>query len=140
MNERTLRWQLLFGALILALIIPATTYAFRGGGGPCGLRDACADEIDALCPDSRGPREVHGCLREHEEEISDTCSEKLREAGQRHAAVRKACEEDVQELCPYAETRRGIRRCLRANRDGLSDECTKALESLPRRGRGWRKG
>jgi len=140
MNQRTMRYQLLFGALVLALAVPSATYAFRGGGGPCGMRESCREYVDAFCPDARGPREIHECLRDHEADLSDTCLEKLQKIGERHAAVREACEEDVLDLCPDAETHRNIHRCLRANRDDLSGACTEALDSLPRRGRGWRKG
>jgi len=141
MKQRTPRYQLLFGTLILALALPGVALA-RGSGNSCELKTACADDAERFCPDAQAGWEVRQCLREHEQELSDSCSalfERRRAHRAAHRAViREACATDAETLCPDAETRRDIHACLRSNHDQLSSTCADVLDSLPRRG--WRHG
>jgi len=41
------------------------------------LLEACADDVDALCPDVEDPRSLMLCIRERREELSESCRDAI---------------------------------------------------------------
>ncbi len=48
--------------------------------------EACADDLEALCPDTDDPREVFHCIKEQRESLSEECRDSFRRGrfGRRH--------------------------------------------------------
>jgi Spy/CpxP family protein refolding chaperone len=42
------------------------------------MMEACAEDVDALCPDVEDPRSLMHCMRENRESLSEGCRESLR--------------------------------------------------------------
>ncbi len=115
--------RLILAVLLTGLAVPATSLA-------CGMKAACRNDVEALCPDAESRREVRRCLRDHEDELSAVCREKLQQVREHHAAVREACQPDVEALCPDVESHREVGLCLHQHEAQLSDACHVALDAF----------
>ena len=114
-------------ALISATILVVSTSGMRTVQGGPTMRDACASDVQKLCPGLE-KNEVRECLKTHRGQLSDECKTALKEA----KAVRDACASDLQKLCPGLE-KNEVRECLKTHRGQLSDECKTALKEAKAR-------
>lgn len=115
-------------AAAVALTLPGAAWA--GGGHDCKDHNGpCAADVKSLCPDASSREDVHHCLREHADEVSPACTEKMAAWHQRHEAIRSACQADLAALCPDAQGR-DIGHCLHEHRAELSGTCSQTLDSM----------
>jgi hypothetical protein len=118
-TKESFMYRTLFAALVavggIAVALPASAF-----GPPL---KACRADVASLCPDAHGPRAVHACLRDNQDQLSADCAAEL----QQMRARREACRGDVQTLCPDAEGPREAMHCLFDNQDKLSDACRTAM-------------
>ena len=132
-------------AASLALVLGSTTAGAEGGpraGKNGGGQGACKQDRERLCPEARGGSEIFHCMKEHEDEISQTCREQIERRREhleaRLKSIQEACEEDVQRHCEQVEPGdRRVLQCLRQHESELSQACRDGLP--PRQGKG-RKG
>jgi len=98
----------------------------------------CRDDLARLCPDASARPAVRSCLREHADEVSQACRDRIQAArrrppeGRRPGAERRprarACQEDVKRLCSDVERGGGaVIACLRERESDLSQACREAL-------------
>jgi hypothetical protein len=129
MKPTIVRKDLLLGVLALGLSLPATALAFGGRG-------ACRSDAQTLCPEAQTPPEIHQCLIDHQDQLSDACAANIERMQSRLAAIESACQADIQSLCPGAQAPPEIHQCLRDNHSQLSAACQAALPRRhhPRRG------
>ena len=106
------------------------------GEPPRRLRTACQADVERLCADVAGEGRrgaVARCLREHSEDLSDSCRAALdARSTARHRSRAGVCRDETRELCPDARDRQSMRSCVRENRDQLSDTCRQALAKRAR--------
>ena len=108
---RTLSFTVFVFGTVLGTALPSAAFSSHGPGH--GMR-ACRSDIEALCPDARGPFEVGECLRESEAELSEECFAV-------HTA-KEACRADAEALCPEAGHPCEVRACLHENEAELSPQ------------------
>jgi hypothetical protein len=89
----------------------------------------CRADAERLCPDvPQAGGALARCLREHQEELSGVCRERLDARGRRASRVRDACSADADKLCADVEPGQGATvRCLREHESELSERCRSAL-------------
>jgi Spy/CpxP family protein refolding chaperone len=55
------------------------------------MMEACADDVDALCPDVEDPRSLMHCMRENRETLSEDCRDSLGKGHPRRSHGGSAC-------------------------------------------------
>lgn len=74
--------------LVLPVLLAAGAAAAQQGSPPPGaahVRQACAADIQRLCPDAQpGRGGVRMCLRDHQNELSDDCRSAIAAMRQHH--------------------------------------------------------
>jgi hypothetical protein len=114
---------------VSSLSVPSSAEAAGPGDPPCRA------EIRQLCGNV-GLGQLRDCIREHAQDFSAQCRERMEQRHQERQQALAACRGDVERLCKEVEPgSRGIARCLRSHSDELSKECSEKL-SQPR-GRGF---
>lgn len=109
------------------------------------FEQACGADAQRLCGEAQG-RQLHQCMRDNKDDISESCQSFLQEQrgkhkgkrgerGQQHAAVKAACQEDAQRLCADAQGRER-RQCMRDHEEELSDPCRAAIEDAKQHRKG----
>jgi hypothetical protein len=85
----------------------------------------CADDAKKFCKDVvPGGGRLAGCLREHANELSPACKERIAEVKKRAREFHQACEDDVMRLCKGVVPGGGrILQCLKDHENELSPEC-----------------
>ncbi len=93
-----------------------------------GMRP-CADDIAKFCKDVKpGGGRIESCLKEHQNDLSVSCKERMALAGKKRADVSEACSEDASKLCKDIKPGGGrIIRCLKEHSTDLSVKCKEAL-------------
>ena len=115
-----------FAAALFCLILWIGMNAFAGETNPC------ADDIAKLCKDVKpGGGRLAKCLKEHENELSPACKEKIAEAGKKMQELRQACKGDVERLCKDVKPGGGrLVKCLKEHESELSPECKAKIAEL----------
>lgn len=120
-----LKWPaVLAGVFCLSLAAVASAEA---GGRPC------ADDAAKLCKDvQKGEGSVAKCLREHKEELSPACKERIAKAKEKVKEMKEECGEDAKKLCKDVQPGGGrIMQCLKQHEGELSPACKEKM-ALPR--------
>lgn len=90
--------------------------------------DPCAAEVARLCPRSRGDLVLLGCLRSHEQELSQACKGDLDAVLAKAREIGADCEGDVYKLCREVKPGEGrVATCLKENESFLSSSCQSAF-------------
>ena len=84
------------------------------------LAAACKPDAEKLCPGVQpGQGRVADCLKQHQDQLSGACREKIAEAQRRHP-----CMKDAERLCKGVQPGEGrIMQCLHEHEAELSAEC-----------------
>ncbi len=97
----------------------------------------CAADAKRLCQQVEpGNRQaIAQCLREHVDDLSEACRDRIQAAkaqgGATRGALREACASDVQTFCQGIEPGGGaIGQCLKEHRDELSADCKAAIVQM----------
>lgn len=95
---------------------------------------ACKEDTDKLCKGAEPGRGLKKCLREHKDELSETCrgfiKEKRKERRELKEALQEACGKDKDQLCKDVEPGGGgIKRCLKEHEGELSDSCKQFMKA-----------
>jgi hypothetical protein len=99
-------------------------------GPTARAEDPCAAEVARLCPRSRGDLLLVGCLRSHEQELSQACKGDLDAVLAKAKAISAHCEGDVHRLCKDVEPGEGrVAACLKDHESELSQGCQGAFNA-----------
>jgi hypothetical protein len=87
----------------------------------------CKQDVEALCANVQpGAGRIYHCLREHQDEVSNTCKARLADLRSTGAE----CKEDIEKFCASVPHAKGaVAKCLAEHHDDLSERC-KALSAL----------
>ncbi len=114
------------GILVLFVVFGLSAAAERvvfaqheHGQGPC------AGDVQKFCKDVKpGGGRIAICLKEHQNDLSPACKEKIAEVKEEIKEVHEACQGDVQQFCKGVQPGGGrIARCLKEHKDELSAGC-----------------
>ena len=118
----------------LGLVITLLAFAMTSiSDSVTAAEKPCQADIKRLCGDVKpGQGRIQACLKEHKDEISPECKEKIAIAAEtlqkKAAEVSAACEGDAKKLCPGIEPGQGrILKCLLQKKTELSDGCSASL-------------
>jgi Cysteine rich repeat len=113
---------------VSSLSVPTSAEAAAPGD------QSCRTEIRQLCGDvERG--QLRGCIREHAQDFSAQCRERMEQRHHRRQQALEACRGDVERLCKDVEPGSWrIAQCLRSHSDELSKECSEKLSQPHGRG------
>jgi hypothetical protein len=94
----------------------------------------CAEEIANYCKGIRpGGGRILNCLKEHDQDLSSTCKEKVAGIEKKVAEARDACSEDIDRFCKGIVPGEGrILRCLRGHAQEISSGCSEKIEGVRR--------
>ncbi|MFZ5630245.1 MAG: cysteine rich repeat-containing protein [Spirochaetota bacterium] len=68
------------------------------------------------------------CMKEHENELSETCKNHIAQVREKSREIKKACKADYKKLCKQVKAGQGrIIQCLKQNESQLSEGCKAAL-------------
>jgi hypothetical protein len=111
-------------AIVVVALCTGLGAAQGSGQGPC------KDDAAKLCKDVQpGEGRIMQCMKEHENELSPACKERIAEMKKGAQEVREACQEDVLKLCKDIEPGGGrIINCLREHENDLSPACKARME------------
>ena len=108
-------------ALILALGLALALGGFAEAGH--GKDGVCAEDRERLCPDAKRGN-AKACLTANQDQLSQTCADRIERKQQRREAFQADCGEDAAALCSDVEPgKRAVKKCLMANLDQLSATC-----------------
>ena len=85
----------------------------------------CKADVEKFCKDvKRGGGKLNACMKEHESELSQACTDKRAEKKAKMAAAKKACEPDVAKFCKDVKPGDGaVKQCLQSHESELAQEC-----------------
>jgi hypothetical protein len=115
-------------AIMIAVVALLTGLALAAwaeqGPGPC------KDDAAKFCKDVQpGEGRIMQCMKEHENELSPACKERIVEMKKGAQEVREACQDDAMKLCQDVKPGGGrIINCLREHEKELSPECKARME------------
>jgi hypothetical protein len=90
--------------------------------------DACAAEVNRVCPRSRGDLLVLACLRTNEASLAAACQGDLDLVLAKAREIGAACDGDVKSLCRDVQPGDGrVATCLKENEHRLSTGCQSAF-------------
>ncbi len=111
----------------LAIIVVAgfsVSAGTRAFGGQLGTRP-CAEDVAKFCKDVQ-PRGggIAQCLKEHEDQLSASCKDRVANMKERRLEFRQACQDDVAKFCKDTKPGNGrIVKCLKEHEQELSAPC-----------------
>ncbi|HSQ77370.1 MAG TPA: cysteine rich repeat-containing protein [Nitrospirota bacterium] len=119
------------GITAVMIVVAAlwTGLALAAAGEAQGGRP-CADDAAKFCKDVQpGGGGIMRCLKEHENDLSPACKERVAGMEQWFQEVREACQDDAQKFCRDINPGSGrIVRCLKEHENELSPECKARME------------
>jgi len=118
-------------ALLTGLTFAATGAAQGQGQGPC------KEDAAKFCKDVQpGGGRIMKCMKEHENELSPACKQRIAEVKKGVREFREACQDDAMKLCQDVKPGGGrIVRCLKEHENELSPECKAKMEKGRKRNR-----
>lgn len=117
------------GITVIMIAVTAlwTGLAFAAAGAAQG---PCTDDAAKFCGDvqSGGGRLFMKCMREHENELSPACKERIAEMKKGLQEFREACQDDTLKFCKDMKPGGGrVVKCLKEHENELSSECKARL-------------
>jgi hypothetical protein len=119
--------------LLLAITLISFTLV-SGADTVTAADNPCKADIKRLCGDVKpGQGRIQACLKEHKDEISQECKDKIAAAAEKLQGklevVVEACQGDAEKLCPGIEPGEGrILKCLMEHKEELSEGCKNSLK------------
>lgn len=116
------------GIAAIMIVVVALWTGLGAAQGPG--QGPCKDDAAKFCKDVQpGEGRIMQCMKEHENELSPACKERIAEMKKGAQEVREACKEDVLKLCKGIEPGGGrIINCLREHENELSAGCKARME------------
>lgn len=120
-------WTVVLGLMVGGLVWGTSALAQEKGQrqGPC------AADTQKFCPDAKTTKEQAQCLKSHETELSQGCTDlraKATSAQSKIANMRAACKGDAETMCKDAKPGGGaLIQCLKSHAADLSPACKDAL-------------
>lgn len=87
--------------------------------------NACADDIAKFCKNVKaGEGRIADCLKEHENELSAACKNKMENTKRRMQRINDVCKDDVDKFCKDVKPGGGrILNCLKEHENEVSSKC-----------------
>ncbi len=129
---------LLAGISMVGFVALPLVASAEGGKHGGKMKEACRADVERLCADAKGKKEIFQCLRENRGSLSDACNEGLKKArkhkGKHRKALKEACGQDFKTYCGGVEHGDGrIKACIKENRTKFSESCTEFLKKARQR-------
>jgi hypothetical protein len=120
------KWCELFILAGLCIIVWTAGEAFAANG-PCD-----ADYQKFCASITPGGGRIAKCMKDHENDLSNACKNRMIEAKERYQGIQEACHDDVDKLCSGIRSFGGhILKCLKNHKYELSQECKSKLKWGP---------
>ncbi len=115
-------------AVFMALIL-------TGGPMPANAEEqklACAEEIERHCHGVKpGGGRLLLCLKEHENDLSPACREKLAWLEKKINEAKLTCAPDIEKFCKGVRPGEGrIAKCLKEHEQDISQDCRRELHGI----------
>jgi hypothetical protein len=93
---------------------------------------ACREEIAQYCQGVKpGGGRILSCLKEHENELSPTCREKLAAIENLLKEAKQTCAADIERFCKGVQSGEGrIAKCLKEHVEEISPECRGKVQGM----------
>ena len=119
------------GITAVMIVVAAlwTGLALAAAGAAQG-QGPCADDVAKFCKDVQpGGGHIMRCIKEHENDLSPDCKERVTGMDQWLQGVREACQDDALTFCKDINPGSGrIVNCLKEHKNELSPECKAGME------------
>jgi len=108
--------------LVLGIFALSTLPLLAKGPGPC------KEDIKKFCAEVKpGEGRIIKCLKEHENELSESCKTHKAVKKEEHNKFKAACKDDIKKLCKDGKGKGAKIGCLKANEASLSEKCKAEL-------------
>lgn len=116
--------------MTLLLMMPAISMAAEPAA-----QKPCAEDIEKYCKDVKpGEGGILKCLKEHDDELSDSCRDKLNSVLKRQNQAKHACAGDIAKFCADVKPGGGrLIKCLKPHSNELAPQCLEILNSIKTR-------
>ncbi len=90
----------------------------------------CAEEIAQFCKDIKpGGGRIILCLKNHENELTSVCKNKIQEILKRVESAKQLCAKDIEKFCKGVQEGEGrIAKCLGEHASEISASCLEQVE------------
>jgi hypothetical protein len=114
--------------LVLMFIMGSITAGNNAASAQEG-RGPCREDAARLCKDVQpGGGRIIQCLKQHENELSAACKERIAQAKEKIQEVQQACQGDVDAYCKGVQPGGGrIIQCLKQHEGQLSPGCKEKI-------------
>ena len=116
---------------LLILCFPQISNAFTPT-----QKAACASDYSKFCATvNPGGGRIVNCLKEHVDQLSDSCRAVMADIEAQYKAQQQACMPDYAKFCGSVSPGGGaIVKCLQEHMDELNPQCRTAMTALSKRG------
>lgn len=113
-------------------IILTGLFLFGTWNVPCAFGEEtriCTEDLARFCKDVKpGGGRILACLKNHENELSTDCRDKLQAVRKKLEEAKQICASDIEKFCKGVEQGEGrIAKCLEKHTEDLSPACTEKL-------------
>ena len=103
-----------------------------------GKNNACAGDIQKLCPSAKSWKDKAACLKQNEAQLTPACTtarqQRKAKFEAKKAAFHQACDSDIQKNCANIPDSKSkpweVVKCLKNNENSLSDSCKTELSQM----------